>query len=55
MTIKINKQKASKISEILAKKLQKKPEKGNLENHFGKLKRDLDGLTFQLEARKDED
>lgn len=29
--------------------------KGNLSKHFGKLKRNLDGLEYQLEVRKNED
>jgi hypothetical protein len=29
--------------------------KGNLSNHFGKLKRNIDGLNYQLEVRKNED
>ena len=36
-------------------KLNKDSKKGNIAKHFGKLKRNIDGLTYQTEQRKNED
>ena len=41
------------IDSLLEKK--ESTTKGNLSKHFGKLKRNIDGLEFQLEIRKNED
>ncbi len=56
MTVIIDKNNAKNISEILSKKLNKAMQKnGNLAKHFGKLKRNIDGLDYQLTMRKDKD
>lgn len=55
MTVIIDKFNSKKLSEILSKKFKKDNKKGNLSKHFGKLKRNIDGLTYQLEVRKNED
>jgi hypothetical protein len=55
MTVVINKSNAKNIEKILTSKLKKVSLKGNLSSHFGKLKRNLEGLDYQLEIRKNED
>jgi len=55
MTLVIDKNNAGNISEILTDKLKKKTRKGNLTKHFGKLKRNLDGLQYQAAMRENED
>ena len=54
MTVLVRKTEMKNLSKILTKSIEKRPSKGNLEKHFGKLKRNLDGLTYQTEIRKDE-
>jgi hypothetical protein len=54
MTVIINKENSKNIDSILISKLGKAQKKGNLSKHFGKLKRNLNGLNYQLELRKDE-
>lgn len=55
MTIVIEAKDAPNLKKILEEKLKKTEKKGNLAKHFGKLKRDLDGLSYQLAQRRDED
>ena len=55
MTVVIDKTNSKNISKILTEKLNKVSKKGNLAKHFGKLKRNIDGLKYQTEIRKDED
>lgn len=55
MALVINKSNAKDIAKILEEKLKRAPKKGNLAKHFGKLKRKIDGLKYQIEIRKDED
>ncbi|WP_159430228.1 hypothetical protein [Cruoricaptor ignavus] len=55
MTVVINQKNAKETSEKLKRNIRKKTEKGNLKKHFGKLKRDIDPLEYQLEMRKNED
>ncbi len=55
MTLVIDTSNPEKISKLLSDKLKKRPKNGNLSKHFGKLKRNIDGLNFQIEIRKDED
>ena len=51
-----NKSNAKKIADILSKKLQNRKKKGgNLAKHFGKLKRNIDGLEYQIAMRENED
>lgn len=55
MTVIIGKENSKNISKILADKIGKAKKKGNLSQHYGKLKRSIDGLDYQSEVRKDED
>lgn len=43
------------IDSILEKKGKSASKEGNLSKHFGKLKRNIDGLAYQSEIRKNED
>jgi len=52
MTVKINKNNSKNISKILNEKLGKREKSGNLTKHFGKLKRKIDGLKYQMDVRK---
>uniref|UniRef100_UPI00404B171D hypothetical protein n=1 Tax=Flavobacterium sp. TaxID=239 RepID=UPI00404B171D len=54
MTVVIDKSNLKNTSKILSEKLKKSTKTGNLTKHFGKLKRNIDGLSYQLAARKDE-
>lgn len=54
MTVTIDKTNLKNISKILKEKLEKASEKGNLSKHFGKLKRNIDGLAYQNSAREHE-
>jgi hypothetical protein len=55
MAVVIDKNNLKQLSKILAEKLGKGRKLGNLSKHFGKLKRNLDGLEYQIEIRKNED
>ncbi|WP_445735670.1 hypothetical protein [Mariniflexile sp.] len=55
MTLVIDKSNSKNIAKLLTEKLKKKPKKGNLAKHHGKLKRNLDGLKYQIEIRLNED
>ncbi|MDR6967594.1 hypothetical protein J2X31_001606 [Flavobacterium arsenatis] len=55
MTLVINKSNSKNIAKLLTDKLKKTSKKGNLSKHFGKLKRNLDGLKYQTELRENED
>lgn len=55
MTVVINKNNKADVSKILFEKLKKGKSNGNLAKHFGKLKRNIDGLTYQLAIRENED
>ena len=55
MTLVIDKSNAKNIAKLLIDKLKKEPKKGNLANHFGKLKRNIDGLKYQIAVRENED
>lgn len=54
MTIVITKTNSKEVSKILDKKLNNPKKNGNLGKHFGKLKRNIDGLSYQLEMRENE-
>lgn len=55
MVVVINKNKTAKeIKVILESKISKSNKEGNLAKHFGELKRNLDGLNYQIEIRKNE-
>ena len=55
MTVVIDKNNAKNIAKLLAKKLNKNGKEGNLAKHFGKLKRNIDGLKYQTAIRENED
>jgi len=55
MTLVIDKSNSKNLAKLLTDKLKRKPKKGNLAKHFGKLKRNLDGLEYQNEIRENED
>lgn len=55
MTVTINKSNSKNISKILNEKLKKSSGTGNLAKHFGKLKRNFDGLAYQTSVRENED
>lgn len=55
MTLVIDKNNTRELKKILNEKLNKATRKGNLTKHFGKLKRQIDGLEYQLSLRKNED
>jgi len=55
MTVVIDKSNLKNTSKILSEKLKKSKKSGNLSKHFGKLKRNIDGLEYQIIARENED
>ena len=55
MVLIIKKKESKKEIDSLLKKKMESNLDGNLSKHFGKLKRNIDGLKYQLEVRKDED
>ena len=55
MTVVIDKSNLKNTSNILSEKLKKSTKSGNLLKHFGKLKRNIDGLKYQILARENED
>lgn len=55
MTILIENPEVTDIHKILAAKKNKNSKKGNLSKHFGKLKRNFDGLEYQVKMRQNED
>ena len=55
MTLVIDKKNKKHLTEILEKRIKKNAIPGNLKTHFGKLKRNLDGLKYQKDVRKDEE
>lgn len=55
MAVVIDKKNAKNIPKILSDKLKKSQEKGNLNAHFGKLKRHIDGMSYQTAIRENED
>jgi hypothetical protein len=55
MTLIIDKSNLKNTAKILNEKLNKSGKKGNLMKHFGKLKRNIDGLAYQISIRENED
>jgi len=55
MVLIIKKRISKKEIDSLLEKKESSKSKGNLSSHFGKLKRNIDGLEYQLEIRKNED
>lgn len=54
MTVIIGEKNAQEVSRILSEKLRRPKKAGNLVKRFGKLKRNIDGLTYQQEVRENE-
>ncbi len=54
MTIVIDSSNIKNVAKLLSDKLKRNSKKGNLTPHFGKLKRNLDGLKYQIEQRENE-
>ena len=54
MVLIIKKKNTKKEIDSLLEKKEKSQLTGNLSKHFGKLKRNIDGLEYQTEARKNE-
>lgn len=55
MIVIINKSNRKNTSKILKEIFNKSPKSGNIAKHFGKLKRNIDGLKYQVSMRKNED
>ena len=55
MIVIINKSNRKNTSKILSEVFKKSPKTGNIAKHFGKLKRNIDGLKYQVSMRKNED
>ncbi len=55
MTVLIDKSNVKDTPKILSEKFKKAVKIGNLSKHFGKMKRNIDGLTYQIIARENED
>lgn len=55
MTVVIDKNNLKDVSKILLERFKKRKKQGNLEKHYGKLKRNIDGLTYQINLRENED
>ena len=55
MAVVIDKNNSKNATKILREKLTKSNKKGNLAKHFGKLKRKIDGLQYQIAIRENED
>jgi hypothetical protein len=54
MTLIIDKNNVNDLPKLLASRLKRKSKKSSLSKHFGKLKRELDGLAYQLKMRENE-
>ncbi len=50
----IDKTNKQKTIHIQSEKLKKSTKSGNLTKHFGKLKRNIDGLVYQNSVRRNE-
>lgn len=48
----ISKLNIKNLDKIIVSKFKKVKKKGNLSAHFGKLKRNIDGLKYKMEIRK---
>lgn len=55
MTVVIDKENSKNVAKILDEKLKKSTKDGNLTRHYGKLKRNIDGLKYQTVIRENED
>lgn len=54
MTVTIVRSNVKNIAKIHKQKLKKPSKKGNLSKHYGKLKRNIDGLAYQNSVRENE-
>ena len=54
MTLIIDKNSVNELPKLLASRLKRKSKKSSLSKHFGKLKRELDGLEYQHKMRENE-
>lgn len=54
MTVVIDKSNSQNVAKILTEKLKKSKKDGNLAKHYGKLKRNIDGLKYQISIRENE-
>lgn len=54
MTLIIDKNNVNDLPKLLASRLKRKSKKSSLSKHFGKLKRELDGLEYQQKMRENE-
>lgn len=52
MMVIIDKNNSKDMAKILTENLKKSKNKGNLSKHFGKLKRNIDGLEYQKSMRE---
>jgi len=55
MIIIVKKSNLKEVTSDLKKKFESKEHNNGLKKHFGKLKRNLDGLTYQHQIRSNED
>ena len=55
MILIIDKSNSKNVANILTEKLYKSKRNGNLAKHYGKLKRNIDGLKYQISIRENED
>lgn len=55
MTLVIDKKGSKNLKKLLSEKVKKTSTNGNLLKHFGQLKRDIDGLEYQLLIRENKD
>ena len=55
MTLIIEKENLKEVKILLDSKLKNEQKKGNLSKHFGRLKRNIDGLEYQIKMRQNED
>lgn len=55
MTLLLDLKKQKNASILLGEKLKQPVKKGKLAKHFGKLKRNIDGLSYQQKIRENED
>ncbi|MFY7664502.1 hypothetical protein [Flavobacterium sp.] len=54
MNVLVDKSSSEELAKLLIDKLKESPKKGKLVKHFGKLKRNIDGLKYQLATRSAE-
>ena len=55
MSVVIDGKNSKEASKLISEKLKKDKSKGSLSKHFGKMKRNIDGLKYQMALRENED